>query len=34
MSVLVPLDAMVNKTTLLADVEYLSAYAAAIGEDA
>ena len=34
MSVLVPLDAMANKTMLLADVEYLSAYAAAIGEDA
>ncbi len=28
------LDAMANKTMFLAGVEYLSAYAAAIGEDA
>jgi hypothetical protein len=34
MSVLIPLAAMANKTMLLAGVEYLSAYAAAIGEDA
>lgn len=34
MSLPLLLDDMANKTMLLAGVEYLSAYAAAIGEDA
>ncbi|EKB21664.1 hypothetical protein HMPREF1168_01216 [Aeromonas veronii AMC34] len=33
MSVLIPLETVANKPILLAGVEYLSAHAAAIGED-